>query len=246
MSNITGIITFLIGAVAAGVSVWFVSKQHHRKEVQKHRKETERLLAQLEQERCQREAVERLRKQEQEQCEQAKRRLQAQLEEVTAITPKITSNFASKLRDLLGAGKWEKADEETLKIMLKVTDREKEGWLDVASIQNLPCEDLRTIDQLWLESSNGRFGLSVQKRIWKSEGGNLKADDKIYEAFGDRVGWRVNKNWLQIDDLTFKPSAPVGHLPATAVRFGGLSWGVDGFWWEKREAYVLLLSQKDW
>jgi len=88
--------------------------------------------------------------------------------------------------------------------------------------------------------------LSVQKRIWKSEGGNLKADDKIYEAFGDRVGWRVNKNWLQIDDLTFKPSAPLGHLPATAVRVGGLSWGVDGFWWEKREAYVLLLSQKDW
>jgi hypothetical protein len=58
-----------------------------------------------------------------------------------------------------------------------------------------------------LQSSNGRFGFSVQKRIWKSVGGNLKADDEIYQAFGDRVGWRVNKNWLEIDDFSFKPSA---------------------------------------
>jgi hypothetical protein len=97
-----------------------------------------------------------------------------------------------------------------------------------------------------LQSSNGRFGFSVQKHIWKSVGGNLKADGKIYKAFGDLVEWRVNENWLQINDLTFEPSAPVGHLPATTVRLGGLSWGVDGFWWEKRKAYVFLLSEKDW
>jgi hypothetical protein len=56
----------------------------------------------------------------------------------------------------------------------------------------------------------------------------------------------VNKKWLQIDDITFKPSAPVGHLPSFAARLGGLSWGVTGFWWGKREAYVFLLSQKNW
>lgn len=166
--------------------------------------------------------------------------------ELATPTPNRMPNFVSKLRDLLASRKWDKADKETLKIMLQVAGREKKGWLDVASIENFPYEELRAIDQLWLQSSNGRFGFSVQKRIWKSVGGNLKADDKIYQAFGDRVGWRVNKNWLQIDDLTFKHSAAVGHLPATAVRLGGLSWGVDGFWWEKREAYVFLLSEKDW
>lgn len=56
----------------------------------------------------------------------------------------------------------------------------------------------------------------------------------------------VNQNWLQVDDLTFNCSAPNGHLPAVAVRLGGLSWGVTGFWWEKRQAYVFLLSDKDW
>ena len=313
MSNIIGVIIVLVGAVAAGVSVWFVSKQHQLKQEQKHHQQTERrLLAQLEQERRQREEIERQLKQEQEHHQQTQRRLLAQLEqerrqreeverqrqqeqeqreaaecrllaqveqerhqrqeierhrlaqleevsigdlensltnfcgEQATPTAKRTPDFVSKLRDLLTSGKWEKADKETLKIMLQVTGREKKGWLDVASIENFPCEELRAIDQLWLQSSNGRFGFSVQKRIWKSLGGNLKADDKIYQAFSDRIGWQMNKNWLQIDDLTFKPSATVGHLPATAVRLGGLSWGVDGFWWEKRQAYVFLLSEKDW
>ncbi len=40
------------------------------------------------------------------------------------------------------------------------------------------CEDLRTIDQLWVKYSNGRFGFSVQKRIWHSIGGNKYADYK--------------------------------------------------------------------
>lgn len=53
-----------------------------------------------------------------------------------------------KLCDLLAAGNWKEADEETAKVILKVAKREKEGWLDTKSIDNFPCEDLRTIDQL--------------------------------------------------------------------------------------------------
>ncbi len=34
------------------------------------------------------------------------------------------------LRDLVAAGKWREADEETRRVMLKVAGREKEGWLD--------------------------------------------------------------------------------------------------------------------
>ncbi|MFM6271628.1 MAG: GUN4 domain-containing protein, partial [Dolichospermum sp.] len=71
-----------------------------------------------------------------------------------------------KLRDLLKAGKWKEADEETLRVMLAVA-REREGWLNVESIDNFPCADLRTIDQLWVKYSDGRFGFSVQKRIYQ-------------------------------------------------------------------------------
>ncbi|MFM7368408.1 MAG: GUN4 domain-containing protein, partial [Sphaerospermopsis kisseleviana] len=77
----------------------------------------------------------------------------------------------SKLRDLLKAGKWEEADDETLRVMLTVAKREKVGWLDVKNIDNFPCADLRTIDKLWVKYSNGRFGFSVQKRIYQGLGG---------------------------------------------------------------------------
>ena len=75
--------------------------------------------------------------------------------------------------------------------MLKAANREKEGFLDSVSIEKFTCTDLRTIDQLWIKYSNGRFGFSVQKRIWESVGG--KPGDIDYRLlktkFGDRVGW---------------------------------------------------------
>lgn len=156
--------------------------------------------------------------------------------------PKLTAT----LQKLLISGRWEEADHETLRIMLKVSSREEEGWLDVESIQDFSTDTLRAIDQLWVNSSDGHFGFSIQQSAWKSVGGNLNADDRIYKAFSDRVGWHVDKEWLQVKDLNFDISSSTGHLPALAVRQGGLSWGVDGFWWKKREAYVFLLSQKDW
>ena len=122
------------------------------------------------------------------------------------------------LRDLLAAGKWKEADEETAKVMCKVAGREKEGWLDVEHIDKFPCEDLRTIDQLWVKYSNGRFGFSVQKRIYQSLGGTREYNREIWERFGDRVGWRKNGEWLYYN-LTFSTKAPEAHLP---VCFGVL------------------------
>jgi hypothetical protein len=93
----------------------------------------------------------------------------------------------TQLCDLLKAGEWKKADRETLVVMLKVVGREKEDWLDFGSINNFPIAELRTIDGLWVKYSHGRFGFSVQKRIWESV-------DQDYSKFGDRVGWRTYKH----------------------------------------------------
>lgn len=112
------------------------------------------------------------------------------------------------MRDLLKAGNWKEADQETLVVMLKATGKEQQGWLDAESINNFPCTDLRTIDQLWVKYSNGHFGFSVQKQIWESVGND-------YQKFGDRIGWRKGiKDWLSYSDLTFTTNSPQGHLPA--------------------------------
>jgi hypothetical protein len=158
-----------------------------------------------------------------------------------------------QLCDLLKAGEWKKADRETLVVMLKVVGREKEDWLDFGSINNFPIAELRTIDGLWVKYSHGRFGFSVQKRIWESV-------DQNYSKFGDRVGWRtyespigksivefsedINKKfglkeqnlnnvfakWLNYTDLTFEINAPEGHLPGTVGLGEGQYHDFGGGW----------------
>ncbi len=141
----------------------------------------------------------------------------------------------TKLRDLLAAKNWKKADEETARVMLKVAGREKEGWLDTESIEKFPCDDLRTIDQLWVEYSEGHFGFSVQKRIYQSLGGTSEYNKEVWERFGDLVGWRQKQEWLYYKDLTFSEKAKKGHLPWVPRRgwvrgLGGVSgWVVE--WW---------------
>ncbi|MBW4678758.1 MAG: protein kinase [Microcoleus vaginatus WJT46-NPBG5] len=70
-----------------------------------------------------------------------------------------------QLRDYLKAGRWEEADEETRRVMLKAANREKEGWLDETAIDNFPCTDLRTIDQLWVKYGNLHLDFFGQERI---------------------------------------------------------------------------------
>jgi serine/threonine protein kinase len=129
----------------------------------------------------------------------------------------------TKLQDLLAAGKWKQADEETRQKMLEVMGQQQRGYLDNEDIENFPCKDFRTINQLWIHHSNDHFGFSVQKRIWMEEGGNFGVyDSTVYEKFCDRVGWRVNENWKLSSDLTFNLNAPPGHLPLGSF----LGWGI--------------------
>ncbi|MDF5720747.1 MAG: GUN4 domain-containing protein [Rhizonema sp. PD37] len=132
----------------------------------------------------------------------------------------------TRLRNFLALDKWFDADKETLNVMLKVTQREKEGWLDVQSINDIPCIDLHTIDQLWVKYSNGRFGFSVQQRIWKSVGGKLGVyNDEVWINFGERLGWRTTRyhqilfaswttrEWSYYSKINFNQDAQEGHLP---------------------------------
>ncbi|WP_414575117.1 GUN4 domain-containing protein [Anabaena sp. CCY 9402-a] len=109
-------------------------------------------------------------------------------------------NRYAQLAYYLAAGKWKEADEETLTVMLEVAGREQQGYLGLDDILQFPCEDLRIIDQLWVNYSNGHFGFSVQKEIYLSVGGILEGSRTsspfkkvlvpfkwIYTRFGGKV-----------------------------------------------------------
>lgn len=122
----------------------------------------------------------------------------------------------STLEQLLAAGNWQEADRQTEQILLEISDRTAQGSLTEEEVKYLPGRDLRTLDRLWVQYSNGHFGFSVQNRIWRSL-------DKNYQEFGDRVGWRSpDQSWLAYADLTFNLGAPQGHLP---------TWGRRGRLW---------------
>lgn len=142
-----------------------------------------------------------------------------------------------KLRDLLAEGKWKEADKENTWLMLQLGDKRRKGYLNKEDCEKFPREELRTIDQLWLKYSDGKFGFSVQKQIYLEVGGRLNYPEwKSYEKMSDRIGWRVKRlkkgflglvnkqetEWLSYSDLSFNINAPQGHLPAY-TRWG--YWG---------------------
>lgn len=137
----------------------------------------------------------------------------------------------SRLKELLSAQVWREADEETRRLMLKACDREVR--LRPEDLRTFPCQDLHTINMLWMDHSNGLFGLSIQKEIWQSVGGKTDGSYETWEMFlktrarwrvnspwnrfGSRVGWCIKENWLSYGAMTFSLDAPKGHLPSWQI-----------------------------
>jgi len=144
----------------------------------------------------------------------------------------------SKLDSLLQARRWKEADEETEKMIFKLLGREKvelpsgnifssaninqtmafyKNCLSGEDIEILPGTELRNINKLWLEHSKGRFGFSVQKRIWESivrtEREPTTFDGCGCKEFDECVGWYVKGDWIYYSDIKYSPTAPPGHLP---------------------------------
>jgi hypothetical protein len=126
----------------------------------------------------------------------------------------------SQLANYLWSGEWQKADEETAKVMFKVVNRKSQDDLDVRDIENFPCSDLRIIDQLWVYPSKGHFGFSVQKEIYQSLGGTGEYNDKMWHDFGDRVGWQTRGTWWTNITYTWDGKSIKGHLPSPLFIFG--------------------------
>ena len=162
-----------------------------------------------------------------------------------SIFPSISSSSASnielrsakeiyyrELEQLLKAKKWYEADQLTDKLMLKASGREKEGWIDLESIKKFPCEDLQTIDRLWVHYSDGLYGFSAQKQIYVECGGNLDFSHPNSETWGkfcDRTAWRSEGTWgIYIDQFKNNVMNVKGHLPLKCITWRVVVWGI---WW---------------
>lgn len=127
----------------------------------------------------------------------------------------------SRLRTLLAAGWWQAADDETGQILLRIGDGNKRGWLDSEDIMRLPCGLLHILDRFWVDSSNGRYGFSVQRMLWmevRNQPGVSVRD--AWDNFVGCVGWCANNS-----------QEPPGYYPVAGEAFReriGLIWGEEG------------------
>ncbi|MEM1425680.1 MAG: GUN4 domain-containing protein, partial [Cyanobacteria bacterium P01_H01_bin.130] len=113
-------------------------------------------------------------------------------EDETDPTPPESSKLSlsyRKLHKLLAAGKWNEADRETTKLMLKVAGRSPTSWLRIEDIENFPAADLQAIDRLWVAYSQDTFGFSIQKQLWLDIIDDSSSQVEAWCQFGDSLGW---------------------------------------------------------
>lgn len=137
------------------------------------------------------------------------------------------------LQALLTDHNYAAADQETWSLMLEIAGIDAQKGLTIDGLQNFPSKDLQTLDLLWTELSGGHFGFSVQQHLYQRLGGNRTLDYAVWQTFGKNVGWLVNGEWLNYNELQFEQRAPIGHLPACfadPLNRKGAQRGVCGWW----------------
>ena len=122
------------------------------------------------------------------------------------------------LRDMLAMEKWEDADKETIRLIADIAGHTDLEDFRPDEVRHFPCVHLQVIDNLWLTYSKGRFGFSIQARIYQEEGGNIETtieqDSDIIKRWGKRLGWRAENRWRKCDELDWTLNAPPGCHPS--------------------------------
>ena len=148
----------------------------------------------------------------------------------TATTPKQVALISQKtgidytiLRDLLKEGKWSEADLHTYKLVEQIVktakQQNKHVFIELKTIAEFSCSDIRTIDYLWKKYSGNKFGFSPQQTVWQSVNQNGDFSTQTWRRFATEVGWKEGEiasgsGYLLYEQLSFNPTeAPVGHLP---------------------------------
>ncbi|KAL3634355.1 Tetrapyrrole-binding protein, chloroplastic [Castilleja foliolosa] len=125
------------------------------------------------------------------------------------------------LQQLLSAQNFRQADEETRRLLIALSGDAavKRGYVFFSEVQFIKSDDLKAIDSLWRQHSDGKYGYSVQRRIWKK----VNSD---FTKFFIKVGWMKKLESCEVEQYNYRAfpgefiwelddGTPEGHLPLT-------------------------------
>ncbi|HEY9848206.1 MAG TPA: GUN4 domain-containing protein [Leptolyngbyaceae cyanobacterium] len=115
----------------------------------------------------------------------------------------------SPLEQLLIQQDFLAADRMTLQLLCQLAGEAavQRKWLYFTEVNSFPTTDLLSINNLWVNYSEGKFGFSVQREIWLSLGKN-------WDKFWPKIGWKNGNNWTRYPhEFVWDLNAPRGHLP---------------------------------
>lgn len=85
----------------------------------------------------------------------------------TAVPIEVSSDVYANLRATLAKSNWKEANQETWNLMCQALGKPRGTVLSPQEVGKIPCETIKTIDRLWLEHSQGRFGFTVQQQLYR-------------------------------------------------------------------------------
>jgi serine/threonine protein kinase len=138
------------------------------------------------------------------------------------IQPDPKDNY-NQLSIYLTEKNWKAADNETYLLLLKSAGNKslEDGTFHSDELNQVSCAGIALIDQLWKEASDGKQGLTAQKKIYENFGKDIR---QTYTS----IGWINPSGELAIDTVYDRKTArweymqgrqpnfqapPIGHLP---------------------------------
>lgn len=137
---------------------------------------------------------------------------QALEQELEVLKEKVQSSRYQKLEEFLKNHQWKEADDETYRLMIATVGKEEGQWFEEDDLLSFPCEELLSIDRLWVEYSESQFGFSVQKELYIECGGIADGQHhaEAWKSFCNTNGWMEKDEYIKV---LFNASAPRGHFP---------------------------------
>ena len=115
----------------------------------------------------------------------------------------------SDLQKLLIKQDYQAADSLTREKLCELAGQTaiRRKWVYFTEVEKFPATDLEVIDRLWHIYSEGKFGYSIQRKIWLSLG-------KDFNKLWTKIAWKKGNKWTKYpQEFTWNLTAPLGHLP---------------------------------